>query len=381
MQSGKAKDRDSTREPVTADRQLQSIIDNTPDVVYAMDLEGRFMMANAALGRLLGFAPEQLLGKKRHEFMPSKDADWHEANDREVIKAGTAREFEEYSELNGRSITWLTKKFPLRDAQGIIYAVGGISADISERKRAESEREELIAQLKDAERRKDEFIAVLSHELRNPLAPISHSLYILDRAEPGGEQAERAKRVIARQVAQLFDLVNDLLEVTRITHNKIQLQKEPIELNEVAHRAVEDLHSVFEQAAVQLELTPAPNPIALFADRTRASQILSNLLQNSAKFTDKGGHTRVVVAVEGQDAVVRVTDDGVGMSRETLDRLFQPFSQAQQLIDRSKGGLGLGLALVKALVELHGGTVSARSEGLGRGSEFIVRLPMYIGAH
>jgi PAS domain S-box-containing protein len=359
-----------------AHRQIQSVIDNTPASVYAFDLEERFVMANSATAELLNSTPEQLIGKRRHEFMPREDADWHEENDRHVIKAGTALEFEEHSQLKGRSITWLTTKFPLRDAQGRISAVGGISTDITERKRAEEALQRANLQLAEADRRKNEFLAILSHELRNPLAPIANSLYILERAADGGEQSNRAKQVISRQVAHLSDLVNDLLDVTRISRNKIQLQKESLELNEVVRRAVEDNQSLFERAGIHLDLTPAPRPVRVIADRTRVVQVVGNLLQNAAKFTLQGGCARVAVDVEANRAVVRVADDGVGIATENLAGLFQPFIQADHTLDRSKGGLGLGLALVKGLVELHGGSVSAYSEGLGKGTEVVVRLPL-----
>ena len=191
---------------------------------------------------------------------------------------------------------------------------------------------------------------MLSHELRNPLAPITNSLYILDRASPNGEQASRAKRVIARQVAQLSHLVNDLLDVTRITRNKIRLNKERFDLNEVARRAIEDNRSLFDDAEVRLELAPAPQPVYVLADRTRVAQIIGNLLQNAAKFTHKGGCTRVFLAAGGGEGAIRIVDDGVGIAPDILARLFRPFMQADHTLDRSKGGLGLGLALVKGLV-------------------------------
>jgi len=244
-----------------------------------------------------------------------------------------------------------------------------------ERVRAAAALREANLQLAESDRRKDEFLAVLSHELRNPLAPIRNSLYILEHAADG-EQAERAKQVIGRQVAQLSDLVNDLLDVTRIARNKVQLHKERLDLREAVGRTVEDNRSLFERAGIPLELSGGPTPVPVMADRTRVAQIMGNLLQNSAKFTPKGGHTSVSVAAQGSEAIVRVADDGVGMSPETLERIFQPFAQAAQSLDRSNGGLGLGLALVKSLVELHGGTVSAHSQGVGRGTEMIVRLPV-----
>jgi PAS domain S-box-containing protein len=267
-----------------------------------------------------------------------------------------------------------------RDASGRIVASFGMIHDITERKRAEEELKTANLRLAQADRRKNDFLAVLSHELRNPLAPIVNSLYILDRASPGCDQANRAKRVIDRQVVHLSNLVNDLLDVTRISRNKIQLHKERLELCDVVSRSVEDNRSLFESAGVHLELELTSEPIAVRADRTRVVQIVSNLLQNAAKFARKGGHTRVFVSAEATEAMIRVADDGIGMEPETLARLFEPFMQADHSLDRGKGGLGLGLALVKGLVKLHDGSISVRSDGLGKGTEFCVRLPLHTEA-
>jgi PAS domain S-box-containing protein len=247
--------------------------------------------------------------------------------------------------------------------------------DITERRRAEDA-------LREADRRKDEFLAVLSHELRNPLAPIRNSLHILGRAAPGGDQARRAQTIIERQVGQLAHLVDDLLDVTRISRNKIRLERQVLEVNDLVRRTIEDYRSLFEKNEVGVEAKLAHEPIRVNADGTRLAQVVGNLLQNAAKFTGRGGQTTVSVCVAQaqQQAVISVSDTGVGMPPDVLARLFQPFMQADTTLDRSKGGLGLGLALVKGLVELHGGTISARSEGLGKGAEFIVRLPLVLEA-
>ena len=245
-----------------------------------------------------------------------------------------------------------------------------------ERGRVEAAFKDANTRLQEADERKNEFLAMLSHELRNPLAPITNSFYILDHARPDGAQAARAKQVVHRQVAQLSHLVNDLLDVTRITRNRIELKKEKLDLCEVVVWAIEDHRSLFSRAGAHVELEAATAPVLLIADRARVAQVMSNLLQNSAKFTTRGGRTRVSVVTDGLEAVVRFVDNGVGIAPEALTRLFQPFVQAAQSLDRSKGGLGLGLALVKGLVELHGGKVSAHSEGIGRGTEFVVRLPL-----
>jgi PAS domain S-box-containing protein len=261
---------------------------------------------------------------------------------------------------------------PLRH-QKLIEALVAQAALALQRLRAEEA-------LREADHRKNEFLAVLSHELRNPLAPISNSLFILKRAPAGCEQARRALEVIDRQAEQLSNLVNDLLDVTRITRNKIQLQKERLELNAVVRRAAEDSLSFFDKVSVGLDVTLARGPVYVDADRTRISQVIGNLLQNAAKFARPAGSAAIRVSVEGREAVVGVIDDGVGMAPQTLERLFQPFMQAEQTLDRSSGGLGLGLALVKGLVELHGGSISATSDGLGRGAAFVMRLPLDAGA-
>jgi two-component system CheB/CheR fusion protein len=186
--------------------------------------------------------------------------------------------------------------------------------------------------------------------------------------------------VIDRQATQLSNLVNDLLDVTRITRNKIRLQKQRLEINELVRRAVEDNRTLFERNEVVLSCALAPAPVFVNADATRVAQIVGNLLQNAAKFTSRGGRARVSVVAEARDAVIRVIDNGVGMAPDTVTRLFQPFMQADHTLDRSKGGLGLGLALVRGLVELHGGSIEAQSEGLGKGAEFTVRLPLDVGA-
>jgi signal transduction histidine kinase/ActR/RegA family two-component response regulator len=235
---------------------------------------------------------------------------------------------------------------------------------------------EANAQLLEADRRKNEFLAVLSHELRNPLAPIRNSLYILDRATPGGEQARRALGVIDRQAAQLTNLVDDLLDVTRITRNKIRLQKQRLDLNQVVHRAAEDNRTFFERNEVQLTCELAPASVPVNADATRVAQMVGNLLQNAAKFTPRGGHAHISVATEAADAWFAWWTTAWAWRRKRWLRLFQPFMQADQSLDRSKGGLGLGLALIKGLVEMHGGSIQAQSEGLGQGAAFVVRLPL-----
>lgn len=250
--------------------------------------------------------------------------------------------------------------------------------DVTERKRADEALRRANERLHEVDRAKNEFLAVLSHELRNPLTPIKNSLYILDRATPGGDQSNRAKEVIARQVGHLSRLVDDLLDMTRINSNKVHLQTVRLELNEVVRRTVEDHRSLFEGSGIRLELSLAPGKVFVDGDEARLAQIVGNLLQNAAKFAGQSGLTRVRVDTDAKTkrAVLSVSDTGAGIEPEILPKLFQPFSQAADGLDRGKGGLGLGLALVKSLVELHGGVVAARSEGAGKGAEFTVALPL-----
>jgi signal transduction histidine kinase len=250
--------------------------------------------------------------------------------------------------------------------------------DITERKRAEQALRDALQQLADADQRKNEFLAMLSHELRNPLAPIRNSVYVLQRAQPGSDQAQRALAVLDRQAAQLSRLVDDLLDMTRISRNKIQLQCGELDINQLVLHSIEDQRSLFEQAKVRLQFHLASRPVLVNGDWNRLAQVVGNLLQNAAKFTAAGGSTSVSVDVDAPAgrAIIRISDTGVGMDPDMLARLFRPFSQCESSLDRSKGGLGLGLALVKGLVEMHGGDVSAHSRGMGTGTEFVVRLPL-----
>ena len=355
-----------------SERRFRLALRNAPVSVAAQDRDLRYVWAfNQRTA-----SPDQIIGKRDDEIFTPDEAARVTAIKRRVMDEGIElREQLWFDRPSGRvslDVCWE----PIRDEGGKVTGVASATVDLTSIKLAEEALRQANARLAEADLRKNEFLAVLSHELRNPLTPIVNSLYILDRAPPSSEQASRAKQVIERQVTQLSHLVDDLLDVTRITRNKIHLDQERLELNEVVRRAVEDNRSLFQGAGVRLALTLAAGTVPVRADRTRIAQIIGNLLQNAAKFTPKGGSTQVTVAAAGNEATVRVADDGVGMAPETVARLFQPFMQADQTLDRSKGGLGLGLALVKGLVELHGGGVSAGSDGPGQGTEFLVRLPL-----
>ncbi|HET8539670.1 MAG TPA: ATP-binding protein [Anaeromyxobacter sp.] len=231
--------------------------------------------------------------------------------------------------------------------------------------------------LHESDERKSHFIAMLSHELRNPLAPLRHALWLLDRSTPESEQAAHARATLARQVLHLSRITDDLLDLTRISRGRIQVQKTRVDLVELVRRAVQDHEALFTARKVSLVADLSRLPLWLDADPTRIGQVVGNVLWNAAKFSDPGGHAEITVERgAGNLALVRIRDDGIGIPPQVLDHVFEPFVQADTSLDRTRGGLGLGLSIVKTLVELHGGTVQARSQGAGLGAEFVIRLPL-----
>jgi two-component system CheB/CheR fusion protein len=257
----------------------------------------------------------------------------------------------------------------------------GTCQDVTQRKRAEQERERALQGLRDADRRKDEFLAMLAHELRNPLAPILNAVEVLDHADAADQELTSTFRtVIARQVEHMKRLLDDLLDVSRVSQGKIQLRKQPVELGALLLQAVEVSRPMIVEKRQQLSMTLAHGPLPLEADPTRLVQVFANIVNNAAKYTDSGGHIWLSVGTEGGQAVVRVRDDGMGMSPELLSRAFDLFVQETRSLDRAQGGLGIGLTMVRTLVKLHGGSVHASSDGPGRGSELVVRLPLTPGA-
>jgi PAS domain S-box-containing protein len=281
-----------------------------------------------------------------------------------------------YRAADGSYRWFLSRLAPVEDGRGRIARFVGAAMDIDDRRRAEAERERLLADVQAGDRRKNEFLATLSHELRNPLAPIRNGVYLLQRAAPGSETAARAVQVIDRQTRQLARLVDDLLDLTRISRGKIELHPEVLDLRDVVRRTCEDHRASFDAAGVALRYDVSARAAWVDADAARMAQVLSNLLQNAAKFTPAGGSVTVSVDVEGGRATLRVRDTGVGIDPAWLERMFEPFVQAEGGASRTRGGLGLGLALVRGLVERQGGTVAAHSEGKDRGAELVVSFPL-----
>ena len=238
------------------------------------------------------------------------------------------------------------------------------------------ERLHLLSELKEGDRRKDEFLATLAHELRNPLAPVRNAIQLLKLKGPDEPQLRWARDVIERQLQYLTRLIEDLMDVSRITRNKLELRRQRVALNDIVQGAVESSRPIIDQGALQLTVSLPPQPVFIDGDAVRLAQVFLNLLNNAAKYTDRGGQISLTAHVEADDVVVSVKDTGIGIAPEKRARLFELFFQVDRTLERSHGGLGIGLALVRRLVELHGGRVESRSEGVGRGSEFIVRLPM-----
>ncbi|HEY3319847.1 MAG TPA: PAS domain S-box protein [Planctomycetota bacterium] len=282
------------------------------------------------------------------------------------------------------SVGWtFSRAVPLLDADGKIIEWFGAASDITERKRAEAdlrkseEKYRAIADtLRESDRRKDEFLAVLGHELRNPLAPIRNASHLLKRVDSTDPLLQRAREMIERQTTQMARLIDDLLDVSRISRGKIQLEKESVDLTRVVHAFVGDYAPVLESGGLKLELCLPDKPLWIYGDSARVHQVIGNLIQNSVKFTDSGGKVSLSLGTHGEHAVIIVQDTGIGIDAETLGHIFEPFSQAERSVARARGGLGLGLALVKGITELHGGSVTAESAGVGRGAKFTVRLPL-----
>jgi len=237
------------------------------------------------------------------------------------------------------------------------------------------ERQQAEEALRLADRRKDEFLATLAHELRNPLAPVRNAVELLRVKQSTDPDVARSRDVIARQVAQMARLLDDLLDVSRITRNRLELRRQPVTLDSIVESAVETSRPLLDAAGHKLEVA-LPAQVYIDGDPTRLAQVFANLLNNAAKYTPRGGSIRLFAERTGEEVVVSVKDNGIGFAPDTRPRLFEMFSQATPALERSQGGLGIGLSLVKALVEMHGGSVDARSAGPGAGSEFIVRLPV-----
>jgi two-component system CheB/CheR fusion protein len=278
---------------------------------------------------------------------------------------------EQSSLPDGREVWELATRLALRDAQGAVVGVAGILRDVTDQKHAEERAMEAV-------RRRDQFLAMLSHELRNPLGALVNATTVLRRGGPGGDSAVRALDVLDRQSDQMARLLDDLLEVSRVTQGKIELRVARVDLGELVCRGAEAWRDQLARSKSELTIVPSETPLPVDLDAARLEQVLANLLGNAVKYA-AGGKVSVVVAKEGAEAVIRVRDTGPGIPASMLESVFDLFVQASTSIDRSAGGLGVGLTLVRSIVSLHGGTVSVANLGEGTGCEFVVRLPLASG--
>jgi signal transduction histidine kinase/ActR/RegA family two-component response regulator len=354
--------------------ELEALLSAVPAAVFMVtDARPGEVLANDFASRLLGLPAVATEDEPRpyRRLRHDEGAPVESLPLAEVLATGTSRRDCELgvTGADGRALVLYGNASTLRDPAGTVRGAVGAFVDVTRIKQVE-------AQLIEADRQKDEFLAALSHELRNPLMPIVTSVEILKRFGVSTDSGRRALEVVERQSKHLTRLVEDLLDMTRIRNGKVRLQPAPADLVEVMRHAGADHRAAFAAAAVELELQLPDRPVVAEVDAARMLQVVGNLLGNAAKFTPRGGKATLALEVRADAARIVVTDDGAGMAPDTLARLFRPFSQADRTLDRSRGGLGLGLAVVKQLVEMQGGSVQATSRGVGCGSEFVVEVPL-----
>jgi PAS domain S-box-containing protein len=345
------------------------------------DIPGGKVTWSAMLERIHGLGPGDFSGTFaafQHDIHPE---------DRERVLSSIARVVDERSDHHlvyrivrpDGEMRWLEAHGRLvTDPAGAPQRLVGVCVDVTDRRNSEQQLQEMVVALRQADQRKDQFLAMLAHELRNPLGPMLNATHVLRVPQIGEEVAARAREILDRQVRHMARLLDDLLDVSRITRGKIELSREPLDITALAREVVGDHTESFRSARLMLELAAPAEPLFVHADRARLAQVIGNLLSNALKFSQPGQSVRVRVdrEADGQSAVVTVSDQGAGIEPALLGSIFEPFVQADTSLSRARGGLGLGLAVVKGLVALHGGSVSASSDGPGRGAELRVRMPL-----
>jgi PAS domain S-box-containing protein len=359
-----------------SEARLWAILDHLSVGVGLVNPEGQLILSNSTMRK---YAPERMPSrdparKDRWRVdggaVPQEGFAAERALRGETVRPGI--EFS-YRDDDGRDVWLLTTAVPFRGAEGEVLGAIVVLQDITAHKQANRA-------LQAADRRKDEFLATLAHELRNPLAAIRNAAAILKAMESSNPEARWVPEVIDRQLAQMSRLLEDLLDVSRIAHDKLALRRQRIELSEVVHNAIETCGPQLDAGNHSIKVSLPEGSIPLHADPVRLEQVFSNLISNAAKYTPPGGHIRITGERRGDAVAISVKDDGVGISPEMVPRLFQIFSQGERALERSQGGLGVGLSLVRGLLELHEGRVEAKSDGMGKGSEFTVHLPVMSGS-
>jgi PAS domain S-box-containing protein len=354
------------------EEQYRLLTENVKDfAIFLLDTSGRIATWNTGAERILGYQEAEMLGRPYSLlFLPQDIIKGQPEYELAVARDKGRSEDERWHVRKDGTQFWASGVVtPLWDGQGHLRGYAKVMRDITERKRAETE-------LAEANRRKDEFLAMLGHELRNPLAPILNGIQILRLDQKASPDGRKAIDMIDRQARHLTRLVDDLLDVSRITRGKIHLRKERVELRTILHDAVETTRHLIESRRHQLTVSLPAESVWLEADPARLEQVVGNLLSNAAKYTEPCGHIWLTAERQGPEAVIRVKDTGIGILSEMVPRVFDLFVQADRALDRTQGGLGIGLTLVKALVEMHEGKVEAQSPGVGAGAEFLIRLPV-----
>ena len=368
------------RKRAEADRErFVTIIENSTDFIGLCDLNGIPFFVNRA-----GLAMVGLDSIEEARRTPVREFFFPEDQDRimgdffaAVLEKGHGEIDVRFRHFKTGEARWMSYKvLALIDAAGKVSAFATVSQDLTERKRMEDDLRRVAADLSEADRRKDEFLATLAHELRNPLAPMSNMLEVLKRADGDGAALQRAHATMERQLGHLVRLVDDLLDLSRITHNRLELRRSRVELAALIQQAVDASRPLADAAGHELKIALPAEPIYLHADPVRMAQVFGNLLNNSCKYTSQGGTISVTAQRSGSDVVVAFKDTGSGIPADKLEGIFDMFTQLDRSLEQSKGGLGIGLTLVKRLVQMHGGSIAAYSAGEGHGSEFVVRLPM-----
>jgi PAS domain S-box-containing protein len=371
----------SPRPPAPSDQELfRRILDQLRDyAIFCMDPEGRCVTWSRGVERLLGYSEPEFIGLQLGpamflaEDVAAGVPQWERE---EATREGASHNNRWMKRKDGSRLYVMGMTTALRDEGGLLTGFVKVMQDRTLQHEQARELREKTEQLLEANAHKDRFLAVLSHELRNPLAPIRTGLEVLAHSPPGSEHAQRAIAVIDRQSLQLTRLVDDLLDMTRITQGRVPLRLEGLELNELVRRVAEDHSELFSRRSILLRVDAASEPLYVRGDRVRMIQIVGNLLDNALKFTADGGRVTIGVSRAGSEGCISIADDGAGMSPETITQVFEPFVQAELTADRSQGGLGLGLALVRGLVAMHEGQIVAESAGPGMGSRFVVKLPL-----
>ncbi len=356
-----------------AHAQTRYLVENTPLAVIEWDGDYTVTSWNARAEELFGWSSREVLGRRIDSLPLIYKEDWHKVTEvmRRLYEPHTTYVFSANRNCtkDGRVVRCEWYNSVLHDEQGRIVSIFSLVLDVTQRALTEEK-------LRDADQRKDLYLATLAHELRNPLAPIRNAVDILRRQASAGAETMWASEVIDRQATQMSRLLDDLLEVSRIARGKLELRTARMTLGDALRDALETSRPALDAGRHHVELEMPDTPVWVQGDHVRLAQVFANLLNNAAKYTNQGGHIRVRVTVEQSHAQVSVKDDGIGIDAKMMERIFQPFSQGDAALHRAQGGLGIGLALVKGLVELHGGAVRACSDGEGKGAEFIVTLPV-----